>query len=750
MLEVLITIIPSICWLLYHFYTILQTPVEKIIEDLNIEIPHIPNICIDSVNEVSIVIHWDIEVKSDENLYYIIVINGQEVATLTSTSCKLNNLEPKQVYTVEVVASNTITNFKSKSRPVYVETLSKEDVKQFLENNDHLEPISGDVGDENLNAITIEQIKDIDDPKLVNSYLVKAQSELAKCNSEYKNFQSIVKEEQRTLQKELNFYKAEYEEETNSRNKKDHDVKSLEKVKNSLSFKKSKLLSQLNNINSSLAIYRTKFQENDIKITKLKERNSHISELETQSKMNIDDEMEKINQQLQNDKRQYETVEESLKSLTAEKKDAVALMNKLKPLLDQFNNLAAESSATSSPGPNGSSTSLHSLNASIFNKDGSLTKNSFDALLKIFQLIPSWQDEIMSEINNYQEIENQWKSAFKTEVKNFVAIHQALEIAKLNKDDSYQPVKLNEYQASIEFGGYANALPKPRFSSQGKNDKRATAEELDSSFHNHYGQVYTNENQAPMAQVPPSMAAQDYDESYIPHQAPVPSISDYQTRGGDQSYISLKQINALARGLNLTSPLQSDPVLNEQYNQNVPAFNQSNEMASSAQASFYSNLAPPIQATQSLDTRFYNPGHSTSLSEVWNPPAATTGSSSLHDFVQPTVGRTAQNGFLVSPSQNIWHNDRGANLGAMSSNSPIWRNEIYANQGHAQLSTSPQPREFQPFGDQINLLNTGNNNNNSSSSAAAATHSFSLHQPKHSTDMNDSSDDLSPFGFTKH
>ena len=123
MLEVFITIVPSICWLLYHFYTILQTPVENIIEDLNIEIPHIPTICIDSINESSIVIHWDIEVKSEENLYYIVLINGQEVATLTSTSCKLNNLEPKQVYTVEVIASNTITNFKSKSRAIHVETL---------------------------------------------------------------------------------------------------------------------------------------------------------------------------------------------------------------------------------------------------------------------------------------------------------------------------------------------------------------------------------------------------------------------------------------------------------------------------------------------------------------------------------------------------------------------------------------------------------------------------------------------------
>lgn len=78
--------------------------------------------CIDSISETSIIIHWDIEVKYDENLYYVIVINEQEAATLTSTSCKLNNLSPHQLYRLEIIAINSITNFKSQSKPVYVQT----------------------------------------------------------------------------------------------------------------------------------------------------------------------------------------------------------------------------------------------------------------------------------------------------------------------------------------------------------------------------------------------------------------------------------------------------------------------------------------------------------------------------------------------------------------------------------------------------------------------------------------------------
>lgn len=145
----------------------------------------------------------------------------------------------------------------------------------------------------------------------------------------------------------------------------------------------------------------------------------------------------------------------------------------------------------------------------------------------------------------------------------------------------------------------------------------------------------------------------------------------------------------------MSSPLQSDPALSEPFNQNLPVFNQPSEVTSpTAQNSLlYSNLAPPIQAPPALESRFYNPGHSTSLSEVWNPPASTTGTgSSLNDFVQPKAGRATQNGFLVSPSQNIWHNDRGPNLGAMSSSSPIWRNELYTN--HNQHSTSLNQENF--------------------------------------------------------
>lgn len=78
MIEVLLTVVPSLCWIVYRCYQLLQTPVEGLIEDLNIEIPHTPTICIDSITHTSVVIHWDIEIASDESLIYVLLINNKE------------------------------------------------------------------------------------------------------------------------------------------------------------------------------------------------------------------------------------------------------------------------------------------------------------------------------------------------------------------------------------------------------------------------------------------------------------------------------------------------------------------------------------------------------------------------------------------------------------------------------------------------------------------------------------------------
>lgn len=78
MLELLLSVLPSAVWILFRCYSLLQTPVDKLVENLNIEIPHAPTICIDSVTDLSVIIHWDIEITDAEELIFIILVNNKE------------------------------------------------------------------------------------------------------------------------------------------------------------------------------------------------------------------------------------------------------------------------------------------------------------------------------------------------------------------------------------------------------------------------------------------------------------------------------------------------------------------------------------------------------------------------------------------------------------------------------------------------------------------------------------------------
>ena len=100
----------------------------------------------------------------------------------------------------------------------------------------------------------------------------------------------------------------------------------------------------------------------------------------------------------------------------------------------------------------------------------------------------------MHEINQYQEFEQNWKEAFRAEIKKFVSIHQALEVARMNLDQNYQPVKMTEYQASIEFEAlvmlYQNQNLMVRNLSPTEDHLKQN-----NNFYNYYGNVYSKRNQ---------------------------------------------------------------------------------------------------------------------------------------------------------------------------------------------------------------------------------------------------------------
>lgn len=116
-----------------------------------------------------------------------------------------------------------------------------------------------------------------------------------------------------------------------------------------------------------------------------------------------------------------------MKLIALERKELISILNQLKPLIDAFNqagssntqsdnngvsqllpsSLSSATTANNTAVSNTSTTATATNNTatSVFNRDGSLSKNAFDAIVKIIQIVPSWQDEIMHEINQYQEFE---------------------------------------------------------------------------------------------------------------------------------------------------------------------------------------------------------------------------------------------------------------------------------------------------------------------------------------------------------
>lgn len=90
MIEILLTVVPSILWILYRCYKIINAPVEKLVKDLNIEIPNVPRICVDSITKSSIIMHWDVSPNRAEILYYIVYVNNMEGKLIHISFCCSN------------------------------------------------------------------------------------------------------------------------------------------------------------------------------------------------------------------------------------------------------------------------------------------------------------------------------------------------------------------------------------------------------------------------------------------------------------------------------------------------------------------------------------------------------------------------------------------------------------------------------------------------------------------------------------
>lgn len=168
----------GLCWLAHRFSSLLSISLEKAVKTLNVCVPNVPLISIDKVSFNRIALHWDsgvgrLNVEAGRNgggnlsnssstpdgsfegtnnvsgtestvdgprklpqvsphaiSHYVLYINGIQTAVIDGNkqSCVLNSLTPDTNYQVDLVAFN-MTNFRSRSCPIYVKTAARDDPK---------------------------------------------------------------------------------------------------------------------------------------------------------------------------------------------------------------------------------------------------------------------------------------------------------------------------------------------------------------------------------------------------------------------------------------------------------------------------------------------------------------------------------------------------------------------------------------------------------------------------------------------
>lgn len=491
MLEVLLTAIPSLCWMLFRCYQLFKTPTHKLGSSLNLDIPHTPTICIDSLDESSVVLHWDIETLPDENIFYVILINGHDAGTLAQNAVKLTNLDSDFIYKLQIVAINVVSNFRSQSDAIYVRTLpEKAQMKKLtdLTQQHELSKISSEsIGNVNLD-ISAQEIEKVSDLVILTNYLHAFQGELARISKEFTAISLNQQTEEQFVRDEIQFYKKELHDGSEARAKKEFDLKQLEQKKNLLTFIKLKILKQLKNHNSQRTLNMNKLTELRLKLAKLTEKRHHVQNAADSERDKVNSNVQALNEDIEGIKSQIHRVEDSIKIAVLEKKDLTNILSQLKPLIDQF---------TSKSGNDGKSNQdlTKQRGEPIFNLDGGLNALGNDLLEKIYLLRPEWAQNINHELESLHSLESSWKNTFRLSLRKYLSVYNGLEALKASADPTYVPKKKSEHKASIEFGGYALALPK---SYQQSGDGDSSSEFNEALADNWYDLSKTSDFESPV------------------------------------------------------------------------------------------------------------------------------------------------------------------------------------------------------------------------------------------------------------
>lgn len=501
MIEILLTVIPSVCWMVFRCYQLLHTPAERLARQLNVDIPHTPCVCVDQLGSSHVVLHWDIEMTLDENIFYVVLVNGKDAGTLAQTSVKLCNLEPDSLYRVQVLAVNAISNFRSQSPAVYVHTqktgnerATAEKVPFLVARRVELPTLCHDSPPTNYSLdLSPGEVANVTDKAVLAEYLYVFHNEVSRVTKDIDALLDHQKQEETRLKAELESYRKELDEGSDMRARKDLDVKGLEKKKDLLTFEKLKVTKQLKNYESLRTLHMNNIAELKAKASKLREKRQHVINLSKTEKSKVNVEMNAINGDICHIREDISSLEQSVKELSNERKELSQMLQNLRPLVHQF--VTPPIIANGSETPEGSTASLVAA-AEIFTRESSLTKLGIEVLRKIYSYKPTWEVDLEKEIDALSSLENTWKNTFRGAVRRFVLLQNAVEVSRASQDESYEPQKISEYQASVEFGGFGNAIVKSSARRKGYyfvdegSASPSPPPEANDKWRNNYSQIY--------------------------------------------------------------------------------------------------------------------------------------------------------------------------------------------------------------------------------------------------------------------
>lgn len=459
MIEVLLTAIPSLCWMLFRCYQLFKTPTSKLGSSLNLDIPHTPVPCVDYLSDSSVVLHWDIETLPDENIFYVILVNGKDAGTLAQHAVKLTSLDPDSVYRIQIVAINVISNFRSQSDAIYIRTLPDRDHRADAAclSREHIVLDDPKKSGRGLNLdITTAEAETLASKESLQNTLYALQVELGRITREHAALSTSQQKEEGTVRDEILRYKLELQEGAEARAKKELDLKQLEQKKDLLTFQKLKILKQLKSHTSQKNLSLNKLEELRLKIAKLTEKRHHVKNTANSERDKTQNNVQSLNEDIDNLKAEIQKIEESIKVANSEKKELNSTISLLKPLIEQF---------TTSKSLNDSRSSqdlTSSRSEPIFNLDGGLTDLGNEIIEKVYLLLPEWTQNTNLELETLHGLESSWRNTFRLSLRKYLSVYHGVESLKAAADPTYVPKRKSEYQASVEFGGQNYALPKPQ------------------------------------------------------------------------------------------------------------------------------------------------------------------------------------------------------------------------------------------------------------------------------------------------